>query len=415
VPGPVRSAEPAGVNPTEAASRNAVLGARASRTMMAVGFCFNLGYLMLAFLVPLYAVVRLHDSLVSIGVITALPSMLQLPLRTLSGPIGDFWGEARLLRVSFSFAACSGLSVVLFPGLTGLVMAQVAIGFARGLYWIPSQAYLSRLPFDRARSLGALTGYNNMGALGGILFAGPLAFWLGFPAAFGISSACQGACLALAFLLPDLPRVTTARTIGAAVARLPQAAARPVMWLAGAIAGISAIPQGLVQSFYPVYLTHLGLAAPAASAITSLRSGGVIVAGFLSYLAFRRWGQHGSLLGFGLLLALSLAATGATGRLAPVAVFILLAGLASGVLNVLFIVKVSDASAEGDRSTNIAVTEICFALAMMLVPLLFGVVAHAIGLSATFVAAAALVIVVVVALVLAWRPLSAAEAARAAR
>lgn len=374
--------------------------------VIGVSASFNISYLMLAFLVPVYAAVRLHDSLAAIGVLTALPSMLQLPMRTVSGALSDSWGERPLLRLAFAMGALAGVLVAADPrSATFLLLAQAAVGVSRGLFWVPMQSYVTQLPGDKARALGHLSSYNNAGGLCGILAAGPLAAVLGFRFAFGFTAVCQLAAIAFSLGLPQLAAGGRPVGFAAAMAELPRVLARPVIWLCGGLALISAVPQALVQSFYPVYLTHLGEGPAAASAFTSLRSFGMICAGFVAAQCFRRLGRRLSFVVAGLGLAATLALTAQSGHLALVVSSIFLAGAASGLTNTLGLTISAEVASGRDRGAIIAMNNVFFAISMLLVPLLFGQVADRVGLARTFDLLALVIALSAALLALAWKRL----------
>jgi MFS family permease len=60
------------------------------------GFLFNVSYLLFAVLIPFYAI-SLHLAIWMVGILTALPGVLQLPTRIISGPLVDWLGERWVL------------------------------------------------------------------------------------------------------------------------------------------------------------------------------------------------------------------------------------------------------------------------------------------------------------------------------
>lgn len=356
-----------------------------------MAFSFNLSYLMLAFLIPLEAL-HLGASVVWIGLLAALPSILQVPLRSISGALCDTWGERLWLQLAFVCGMLAGLVLVLFPmTLSSLVLAQLAVGTARGLFWVPMQTYAARSPGDAAGSLGRLASANNVGALCGILFAGPLTLAWGYEGAFAVTAVLAAVALAVACGLPASPPTARRRGFGDSLRALPLALRHPIIRLAGWVSALSAVPQALVQSFYPVYLTHLGQGPVVASAITSLRSGGMILAGLMAAWTFRRLGWRRSCAGAVALMAGGLLITAAGGQLALVALGVLAAGVASGLASVLGQVIAAECGGETERNANLALVNVFFSVGMLAVPLGFGVLAAHIGLAPTFLVLGGLV------------------------
>lgn len=349
-----------------------------------IALVFNLSYIMLAFLIPLDAL-HLGYAPLAIGIVTGLPGLLQMPLRALSGPLCDLYGERGFLLLSFACGVVAGAAIGFAPGeLAALLTAQVAIGTARGFYWVAAQSYVARLPGERRQALGVFTSLNQVGSISGILVAGPLAVWAGYGVAFGLCGALQGVCLLLAVGLPALPPTGSGRGLWQVVAELPAFAVRRPVLVSSAANMLAAVPQALVQSFYPVYLAQMGLAAGAVSLLTSLRGLGVVAAGFLFTRIYRRLGTWRVCALGGVLLGAAIAATAAH-SLTAVAAGILVAGVASGVLTVMATVIVVEAGAEQDRGSYLALTNLGYAASMFATPLVFGAGASHGGLGTTFV------------------------------
>lgn len=338
------------------------------------GLLFNTGFLLIALLVPLRAL-RLGLSAAEIGLLAAMPGVLQIPLRLASGPLVDLWGERRVLTVTFVLATGAGLLALLVPGaVLSLVLAQLAIGASRGLYWTSAQSYVSRLAGDRAGNLGRFTSFTKGGSLLGISGAGTLTVAIGFPQAFLFPALFGVACLLLTLTLPDLSDRARRqdRDVFSAFRELPRAAVRPFVVVNGIISVLCATPQALAQSFYTIYLLHLGVPAAVASMLTALQSVGMIAAGLLAGRLIRRHPRVRVLWASVILVCLSLAATWIP-WVPWVSLVILTGGIAAGWLNVLFVTDVAMKSQEGNRGTNLGVTQAYFVLGMVFTPLLFGI------------------------------------------
>lgn len=356
-----------------------------------IGFTFNFSYIMLSFLIPLDAH-ALGYSLVAIGLITGLPGACQMPLRVLSGPLSDRYGERRLLLASFACGVAGSVAVAGDAGgLWAMLVAQLAIGTARGFFWVAAQSYVARLPGERANALGVFTSMGQAGSISGIVCAGPFAVFAGFGPAFALCAALQAVSLALAWVLADLPLRELPRPLGESLRAMPRLLRRPAVRLSGTLNVVAAIPQALVQSFYPVYLVELGLAASAVSGLTALRSVGVLLAGFLFARLYRRLGT-GRISTLGTVaLGLALAAT-ASRWVGVVGAAIFAAGAVSGVVTVLATVIVVEASEEQDQGRCLALTNLGYASSMFATPLAFGFAGAHLGQAATFAVMGALVV-----------------------
>lgn len=369
----------------------------------ASGFLFNVSFLAFAVLVPLTA---LHDHLPLwlVGVLAAVPGALQLPTRILSGPLVDHLGERLVLWVTYGLAVLAGLVVVSgssYP-MASLVLGQLCIGSARGLFWTAAQSEVGREASGRARALGLFTSYTKGGALVGTALAGTLAEFLGLNGGFVFTVILAVLALVIGSTLTKSAVVDRPGTLGQAVARLIPAGRQPFVMVYGMVAFLCAIPQALAQSFYPVTLVRLGVSDSVASLITALMSCGMIIAGVFGARALARLGMRRLLAVAMVLVAGSLLLT-ADPEVVVDAVAIFLAGFGAGWLNVGFLTAVSGRSHDYDRATNLAVTQMYFVIAVIGTPLLSGGLFHVIGQNGSFAVESGLAFVVVAMVMGLWR------------
>lgn len=335
------------------------------------GFLFNVAYLLYAVLVPLDAA-RQGLPPWEIGALAAAPGMVQLPLRVLSGPIVNVWGEPKMLRATFTSIALAGVVAVTVPDpVLGLGLGQLAVGLARGLYWTAAQALVGRQPGDRARMMGLFTTFTKGGALVGIFSAGFAADLLGAHQAFWIPSISGIVALILAWPIPTQVPANQAADFRRAVAGLWLAWRRPVVLLYGMTAFLCAMPQAMAQSFYPVYLLRLHAGQSLASALTALMSLGMVGAGYVGGRLMPRLGPRGLVAASATTMVLGFLVTSIPSLLVA-SVGIFLAGWAAGWLNVVFLTRIAELSTPRDRGTNLAMTQVYFAMAMGVTPLMAG-------------------------------------------
>ena len=368
----------------------------------ASGMLFNVCYLMFAVMIPLDAVHE-HLAVWVVGVLAAIPGVMQLPTRILSGPLVDWLGERFVLRMTFMLAVAAALAVVAgqIAPMAGLVLGQLFMGAARGFFWTAAQTGASRDAEHRAQHLGIFTSFTKGGALIGIAVSGLLAQLLGIMGGFALSGGLGLLALMIAWILPKRVSTSRPKKLWDAVRALAPAMHKPFILLNGLVAILCAIPQALAQSFYPVVLIHRGLSDPAASLMTALMSLGMIVAGLLGAGVIQRWGMKRTVLLGAALMALGLAGT-AWHNLIGAAVAIFGAGFAAGVLNIAFLSAVSSRSRDGDRGTNLGVTQIYFVLAMMLTPLISGWLFAVSSSAAAFMVDGGLAAAVGVAVMVLW-------------
>ncbi|MCL5116940.1 MAG: MFS transporter [Firmicutes bacterium] len=369
----------------------------------ASGFLFNVSYLTFAVLIPLDALQQ-HLPVWMVGILAAIPGVLQLPTRILSGPLVDWLGERWVLWVTFLLASLAGLIVVAgeaFP-MAALVVGQLFMGAARGLFWIAAQAEVSRQPGNRAQYLGLFTSYTKGGALIGIAAAGGIAEILGIVGGFVLAGSLSFMALVIGLTLPKREMNARPASLLGAVQRLWPASRKPFVVVNGLVALLCAIPQSLAQSFYPVVLIRLGLSDSAASLVTALMSLGMILSGIMGARVLQRIGMKRMVAYSTALVAVSLFFT-AVHQIGVDGVAIFLGGFAAGWLNIAFLTAVSARSQDGDRGTNLGVTQVYFVVAMAATPLLSGWLLSAIGRPETFLVEGLLALGVALLVVLLWR------------
>ncbi|MCL4493418.1 MAG: MFS transporter [Firmicutes bacterium] len=367
------------------------------------GFLFNVSFLAFAILIPLDALAQ-HLPVLLVGVLAAVPGILQLPMRILSGPLVDRLGERWVLGVTFTLATLAGGIVTLGPSssMLSLILGQLCIGAARGLFWPAAQSEVSREPENRARALGLFTSFTKGGALIGTAAAGGIAQIAGIRGGFAFSAALGLISLVMGATLPKTLPSARPSSLSAAIYHLLPAARQPFVIVNGLVAVLCAIPQSLAQSFYPVALIQLGLKSGSASLITALTSFGMIISGFFGAWALRRMGMRPVVMLSAGSIGLALGAT-AVHQIALDAVAIFIGGFFAGWLNIAFLTAVSSRSHDGDRGTNLGVTQAFFVLAFVGTPLISGWLFGAIGRAGTFEAEGVLGLSVGLLIMTLWR------------
>ncbi|NMP23287.1 MFS transporter [Sulfobacillus harzensis] len=369
----------------------------------ASGLLFNVSFLTFAVLIPLDALQQ-HLPVWIVGILAAIPGVFQMPSRTLSGPLVDLKGERWMLWVTYLLAFLACVAVVagnIFP-VVALITGQLLIGAARGFFWTAAQSEVSRDAENRAHNLGLFTSYTKGGALIGIAAAGSLAEWLGVQGGFAFAGVLAFISLGIGLTLPKRELPHRPRNLWGAVARLWPASRQPFVVVNGLVALLCAIPQALAQSFYPVILIRAGLSDSVASLVTALMSLGMIISGALGAKTLKVLGMKRMVAVSTIMVAVGLAAT-SLHQIVVDGASIFVAGFAAGWLNVAFLTAVTSRSRDGDRGTNLGVTQVYFVLAMMLTPVLSGWLLQAGGRAMTFVIEGALALAVAIGVLALWR------------
>ncbi len=368
-----------------------------------VGFLFNVSFLSFAILIPVDALAH-HFPVFLVGVLAAIPGILQLPLRIFSGPLVDRMGERWVLGVTFFLATIAGVVLTVGPLslIPSLIAGQLCMGAARGLFWPAAQSQVSREPENRVRQLGLFTSFTKGGALVGTALAGGIAEEAGIRGGFAFAAALGFVALVIGATLPKTLAATRPSSLSAAISRLLPSVRQPFVIVNGLVAVLCALPQSLAQSFYPVSLLQLGLKSGSASLITALTSLGMIISGFFGDRALKRMGMRSVVTISALFIGLSLATT-AVHQIAWDAAAIFVGGFFAGWLNVAFLTAVSSRSADGERGTNLGVTQAFFVMAFMGTPLFSGWLFGTAGRADTFLVEGVLSVIVAMLIVVLWR------------
>jgi DHA1 family multidrug resistance protein-like MFS transporter len=351
-------------------------------------------------LIPLYAV-HLHYSLSGIGFLAAVPGLMQVVSRLLSGLLGDLWGEVFVIRLCYAVATASAwVLVTRDPGLGTLVLAQFLSGLGRGLFWASAQSYASRLPGDSARHLGGVSSTTFVGSTIALLVGGAASQLWGFTPVFAAAGVLSAVALLLSIVLPPNRAGVTRRNATQVLGGFRELAGQRTLWVAGALAFLAGIPNALTMSFFLVYGLSIGLGGALATAATAARNvGGFGGSNGCSHL-LRRFGEWPVRIGSLVLLAVGLFWTGSSNRLTGFAIAVALSGLAGSVLNVYYLWIASRVSDARQRTTAMGLTGSMWALSMLVTPAIFGLAGSRFGLEATFRGAGLLVMAI--AFVAAW-------------
>ena len=345
---------------------------------------FNFSFLAMAILVPLY-LRHLGYSLAAVGLVLAIPGLMQFILRITSGILSDSWGSRRVMLLAFAATSAAGLPLM-GPrvGLAGFVVAQVLNGVARGTFWPPAQTYASRTG-DPSRSLGRFFSITSVGSVLALFFSGALAQRAGFEVAFAVSAALGLLCVGLSFTFPATGEVTGQRRSFTELLRsMPRIAMRRPFVLAGVIAFLSSTPNILASSFYPVLAVQLGFGMMLATAVVGMRSIGNIAGANVYPSIIKRIGPRTITYVSVALIGVTLLAIPLV-RTPPLLVAdLLLSGIAGQTANLAYLWLVTENSVPEERGTALSVVGLWWTAAVFVVPPLFGVASDRLGLPTTF-------------------------------
>jgi hypothetical protein len=217
---------------------------------LAFGFALSLGIATVA--IPLLALGAGYEP-AAIGFLAATAAASQLVTRlTLPWLLGRFADRGLVaLSAALMFAGFSLLLVS--TALPAFVVAQVAQGAARALFWTSSQTHAIRSGGQPVRRLVDLNLVGNAGTLTGPALAGFLATF-GLPAAVAGAAAAAGAAALTAPLMARFPPYDRRQSAGAL--RLLRRDGVDVASWANFVAGTW---WSMIGSFVPVILVGAGL------------------------------------------------------------------------------------------------------------------------------------------------------------
>jgi MFS family permease len=385
--------------------------ARIPRGVWALGFvslCMDLSSELIHALLPLYMMVGLGASTLTIGIVEGIAEATALIVKVFSGVISDFFQRRKpLVVLGYGLAAFTKLVFPLAPTLGWIVGARFADRVGKGIRGAPRDALIADLapPDARGASFGLRQALDTVGGIGGPLLAigAMVAFSGDFQAAFWV--AVIPAFLAVALLVfgvqePARPKFKTPSGAGGAVRRLRFADARRLgraYWIVVGIAAILTLAR-FSEAFLVLRAQNVGLPTALAPWVMVVMSSVYAAVSYPAGVAADR-GHGPRLLSAGLValvaadLVLAIARDGIA-AFAGAALWGLHMGLTQGLLAALVA-----ASAPADlRGTAFGIFNLLCGLALLLASILAGGLWDAFGPAFTFYAGAALTLIAWIAL-----------------
>lgn len=343
-----------------------------------LGGLLNTGTMTLAVLVPL---VGLHLGLgpQAVGMLVALPGVPLVGLRVWGGRAADRWGPRSVLVVgTASFLFGAGV-LRLWPGLPGMVLAQLLTGAGRAVYLPAMQFRLYGHAGTRVVARVALFNASaGVGASAGAVLGGE-GVGLG-----GVAGATALVGVATAMLVAAILLSSDAE--GRAGAAAPAAGLRRTiarLWLPGLLTVVSTVPFVLASSLYPIYGRMVGLSGGEIGRVVAVRGLATVAAG-LGFVALcravgrraLRWAALG-------LLACGVACSPLVRSGALLAMMLFMASAGGVWLFSEASVLVSEI-ADGATGQGYALVGTAWSLGLLVLPALLGAVAAGLGVPSAF-------------------------------
>jgi MFS family permease len=341
---------------------------------------FGLGMTWLA--VPLYAYNQ-GLSNAQIGVLFALPVMLQAALNLVGGAYTDHIGGRRIMLGSCWAIVAAGLWLVLAEGFWMLLVGQLVLVVSRAAFWPATWAMASELPGNRGIQLGRLNAVTNVGQIAGSALCGFLLAGAGFDATF----AALAATGLLAFFAGLGTRATPAKSLPHhrdLLSRYRPLIGRPIILYSVICAYLSALPFSLSMSFYPLLLAEYGYGEDTSGVLIALRAIGAIAAGLIAARFVRTGPDTLWPIASGVAVAAAAGLLPTVNHVLPIALWMLVIGVGSGAMTLYFQITISEASRLEERGSALALGGLGWSVSHLSTPLIMGLLADHYGIVNAF-------------------------------
>ena len=378
--------------------------ARAVRGVLFLGaLLWNMCNGMLFVLTPLFGV-TLGLSVLDIGSVIGLPYLVTIVMRFVGGAFADRYGEHRMLQACYSINVLAAIALCMANGFFSLMLSSALANLSRSVFWVPAQSMASQLSRrNPGKMLGQLSAANYTGQLLGLALGGILAGWLGYGTTFVLVALTCGLGMLLGFALPPIRSKPEGRTVWQVTVGMSRRLMERRTWLLLTSSCAAAVPFGITQSIYPVYMSGLSFPEGWISVVIAVRSIGPVVIGLglgsEITIARERVFYAVSMGGLGLCIL----ATAWSEGLLVLGLCITGLGMAGGVADLLNQVQAVDLSRASDRSAVMAATGLGWNMAPMALPLLLGWTADAWGFGVMFLATGCFFLLVAVGTPLVYR------------
>jgi MFS family permease len=348
---------------------------------------WNFGLGMTWLLVPLYG----HSQGLSngqIGALFALPVFAQAPLNLVGGAYTDRIGGRPIMLTSCWATVTAGLWFTIAEGFWMLLVGQLVLIVSRAAFWPATWAMATELPGGRGIQLGRLNAITNVGQIAGAGLSGVFLAHLGFDATFRILAATG--VLAFVFGLgtrmTHVPKPMRHHILAPYIPLLR----KPIIRYSMFCAYLSALPFSLSVSFYPLLLAHYGYGEESSGVLVALRAVGAIGAGLIA-ARFVRTGPATLWPVFcGIAVAIAVGLLPTINHAAPIGLWMLVVGAASGAMTIYFQLTISEASGLEVRGAALALGGLGWSVSHLSTPLIMGLLADRFGIVAGFYAIGAL-------------------------
>jgi MFS family permease len=342
-------------------------------------FAWNFALGMTYILVPLYAR-SLGMGGVQIGTLVALPVLSQVAFTLLGGGLTDRVGGKNMAMAS-CILMCVGSSIfMLSSGFAMMIVAQITLMTARGIFWPATWALASELP-NAGIQMGRLNGATNAGQIAGTATAGFIIAVAGYRVGFGAMAAVCFAALVFNQLYRSSPRASRGSPMLATYRVL---LGKRSIHYGMLCAYISALPLSLSFSFYPILLVEQGLDSDTTGSLISLRAVGGVIAGFVVGYYIKNVRGLRMPLFAATVVGVSVPLAAAVSQIGLIAGFLFMVGVGSAVMTLYFQMLMSVISTKEMRGSAMALGGLGWSISHLSTPLVMGVLQEWISLQTSF-------------------------------
>ncbi|MDX1484702.1 MAG: MFS transporter [Alphaproteobacteria bacterium] len=358
-----------------------------------VGFTGNAVAMMLKVVIPLWAI-ELQLSATQIGVAIGLSALLPFLLSIHGGVLMDRLGTRRVTMVyALTTAVVSPLYPV-FPLFSALVLFQLITGLTSNMVWVGAQSLIVRFTKGRTSMIARFSAVARCGTLSAPVLIGVIWDLAGPIGAFVFIGAAGALVLVALMLVPraeeEAPGGVTP-TLGDLVPKWRDYAAAfsliaiPTVAFVVAMTALRISSSGIQTSFYVVYLKEIGLIGTLIGVLIGVSEVAGLLGAFMAGWWERFIRPHWVFLIFA---AMSLFCVTITPGLGGIFALLVVAtagrGYAQGLSQPVMFGILARAVAPNLQGTSIGLRTTSNRFATVIVPLVMGVVADAVGIEQSF-------------------------------
>jgi MFS family permease len=275
------------------------------------------------------------------------------------------------------------LIALVADSLIPLIASQLLSGASRSVYWSAAQSYISRSAEGQAGTvMGRQLAYESSAGILGGLAAGFVAELFGFQTAFTISAALCVVGLITTSSLPSLPRKDQVRSIKASFEPVkPMLFSRSLAY-AHLVSFMAAAHSALVTGLFIAYFRDIGFSEGLTGLVRSLNGVGVVTVAYFFGMLLGRFGARFVGMWGMVLTGVVTIAIALTGSVPILSIVLMTAsGMTFGLLRTLYPSLAAEKSPPSQRAMALSVVSLYWAVAMLIIPLIFGFIADAIGIA----------------------------------